>query len=84
MDLRYVKIATGEPVGFEVHIKPLFRASDRQSMSFALDLWSYDDVRAHAADIGRRLQDGSMPCDGAWSAARIEVFQRWTDTGLRP
>ena len=73
-----------EQVGFEAHIKPLFRASDRQSMSFALDLWSYDDVRAHAADIGRRLQDGSMPCDGAWSAARIEVFQRWTDTGLRP
>ncbi len=74
----------GEPVGFEAHIKPLFRASDRQSMSFALDLWSYDDVRAHAAEIVRRLQDGSMPCDGAWSAARIEVFQRWTDTGLRP
>jgi CDGSH-type Zn-finger protein/truncated hemoglobin YjbI len=76
--------APGEPVGFAAHIKPLFRASDRQSMSFALDLWSYDDVRAHAADIVRRLQDGSMPCDGAWSAARIEVFQRWADTGLLP
>ncbi len=74
----------GEEVGFEAHIKPLFRASDRQSMSFALDLWSYDDVRAHAADIVRRLQDGSMPCDGAWSAARIAVFQRWADTGLKP
>ncbi len=74
----------GEPVGFQAHIKPLFRARDRQSMSFALDLWAYDDVRAHAADIVRRLQDGSMPCDGAWSAARIEVFRRWTETGLRP
>ena len=76
--------ARRQPVGFAAHIKPLFRARDRQSMSFAFDLWSYDDVRAHAADIARRLQDGSMPCDGAWSAARIEVFQRWADTGLRP
>ncbi len=74
----------GEEVGFAAHIKPLFRARDQQSMSFALDLWSYEDVRAHAADIVRRLRDGSMPCDGAWSAARIEVFQRWADTGLRP
>jgi hypothetical protein len=74
----------GQPVGFAAHIKSLFRARDRQSMSFAFDLWSYDDVRAHATEIARRLQDGSMPCDGAWSAARIEVFQRWVDTGLQP
>jgi CDGSH-type Zn-finger protein/truncated hemoglobin YjbI len=74
----------GQPVGFAAHIKPLFRARDRQSMSFAFDLWSYDDVRAHAADIEQRLHDGTMPCDGAWSAARIEVFKRWADTGLRP
>jgi CDGSH-type Zn-finger protein/truncated hemoglobin YjbI len=74
----------GQAVGFAAHIKPLFRARDRQSMSFAFDLWSYDDVRAHAADIARRLHDGTMPCDGTWSAARIEVFQRWADTGLQP
>ena len=74
----------GQPVGFAAHIKPLFRDRDRQSMRFVFDLWSYDDVRAHAADIARRLHDGTMPCDGAWSAARIEVFQRWADTGVRP
>jgi CDGSH-type Zn-finger protein/truncated hemoglobin YjbI len=74
----------GQPVGFAADIKPLFRASDRQSMSFAFDLWSYDDVRTHATEIARRLQDGSMPCDGAWSAARTDVFQRWVDTGLQP
>jgi hypothetical protein len=71
-------------VGFAAHIKPLFRARDQQSMSFAFDLWSYDDVRAHAADIAQRLRDGTMPCDGAWSAARNEVFQRWIETGLQP
>jgi len=56
---------------------------DRQSMSFAFDLWSYDDVRTRAADILSRLQAGSMPCDGAWSAAKVEIFQRWIDTGAQ-
>jgi CDGSH-type Zn-finger protein/truncated hemoglobin YjbI len=73
-----------QPVGFADTIQPLFRQRDRQSMSFSFDLWSYDDVRAHATDILVRLQDGSMPCDGAWTAARIEVFQRWTETGMQP
>jgi len=71
-------------VSFAAHIKPLFRESDRKSMSFAFDLWSADDVRGHATDILKRLQDGSMPCDGAWPAAKIEVFQRWTETGMQP
>ena len=73
-----------QAVGFAAHIKPLFRQRDRQSMSFAFDLWSYKDVQAHAADIAQRLTEGSMPCDGAWPAARTEVFQRWIDTGLQP
>ena len=71
-------------MSFAAHIKPLFRERDRQSMSFAFDLWSADDVRGHATDILKRLQDGSMPCDGAWPAAKIEVFQRWTETGMQP
>jgi truncated hemoglobin YjbI len=74
----------GEPVGFAAHIRPLFRERDRQSMSFVFDLWSGDDVRAHAAEILQRLQDGSMPCDGAWPADRIEVFARWRDSGMQP
>jgi hypothetical protein len=73
-----------QPVGFAAHIRPLFRQQDRQSMSFAFDLWSFDDVRARATDILTRLQEGSMPCDGAWPAEKIEVFKRWADTGMRP
>ena len=73
----------GEPVSFAAHIKPMFRAKDRQSMQFALDLWSYDDVRAHAADILGRLDDGTMPCDGASPAAQAEVFRRWTESGTQ-
>ena len=76
--------APGEPVSFGTHIRPLFRDRDRQSMSFAFDLWSADDVRAHAAGILQRLRDGSMPCDGTWPAAQIAVFQRWTESGMQP
>jgi CDGSH-type Zn-finger protein/truncated hemoglobin YjbI len=75
--------APGEPVSFAAHIKPLFRQRDRQSMSFAFDLWSYGEVRTRAADILARLRDGSMPCDGAWPAAKLEIFQRWIDTGTQ-
>ncbi len=71
-----------EPVSFAAHIKPLFREHDRKSMTFAFDLWSRDDAQAHAADILARLADGTMPCDGAWPAERVEVFRRWTELGF--
>jgi CDGSH-type Zn-finger protein/truncated hemoglobin YjbI len=73
-----------ETVSFEANIKPLFREHDRKSMSFAFDLWSRDDVQAHAAAILGRLRDGTMPCDGAWPPEKIEVFQRWTESGFQP
>jgi CDGSH-type Zn-finger protein/truncated hemoglobin YjbI len=71
----------GEPVSFATHVKPMFRAKDRQSMLFAFDLWSYDDVRAHAADVLARVASGSMPCDGAWPDAQVQAFRRWTESG---
>ena len=74
----------GGTVSFATHIKPLFRARDRQSMSFAFDLWSFQDVRAHAAAILDQVQGGSMPCDGAWSSDKVAAFKRWTDSGLLP
>jgi CDGSH-type Zn-finger protein/truncated hemoglobin YjbI len=73
--------AEGEPISFAEHIKPLFRSSDRQSMSFAFDLWSYDDVSQHGDAILQRLDEGSMPCDGAWPAERVEAFRTWVATG---
>jgi CDGSH-type Zn-finger protein/truncated hemoglobin YjbI/ferredoxin len=74
---------SGEPVSFERHVKPLFRERDRKSMRFAFDLWSHADVTRNADGILARLQDGSMPCDGAWPGERTEVFKRWTETGMR-
>jgi hypothetical protein len=76
--------AAAEPVSFERHIRPLFRQRDRQSMRFALDLWSYDEVRAHAADILDRVRGGSMPCDAPWPGDRVETFARWVDSGMPP
>jgi CDGSH-type Zn-finger protein/truncated hemoglobin YjbI len=73
-----------ETVSFATHVKPLFRESDRKSMSFAFDLWSLEDVRTHGTGILGRLRDGSMPCDGAWPAEKIDVFARWLDTGTQP
>jgi hypothetical protein len=70
-----------EPVSFEQHVRPLFRERDRQSMRFAFDLWSHDDVGKHADAILDRLQAGTMPCDGAWPEERVEVFKRWLDSG---
>jgi hypothetical protein len=53
-------------------------------MTFVFDLWAYDDVRQHARAILERLRNGSMPCDGVWPAERIEAFERWATTGMRP
>jgi Ferritin-like len=70
-----------EPLHFEERIKPLFRERDRDSMQFAFDLWSVDDVSTHADAILERLEAGTMPCDGAWPAERIAVFRQWIEAG---
>jgi CDGSH-type Zn-finger protein/truncated hemoglobin YjbI len=69
----------GETPCFADHIRPLFREMDRNSMRFAFDLWSESDLRTHGQAILGRLRAGTMPCDGAWSAEKIAVFQRWLE-----
>jgi Ferritin-like len=76
-----VMSADGETVSFANDIQPLFREGDRKAMRFAFDLWSYDDVAGNADGILARLQEGSMPCDGAWPAERVDVFRRWVEGG---
>jgi hypothetical protein len=73
--------ATEDPISFEQHIKPLFRERDRQSMKWAFDLWSHDDVAGNSEAILGRLRGGTMPCDGAWPDERIAVFQAWVEAG---
>jgi hypothetical protein len=76
-------VSTGvhEPVSFEAQIRPLFREGDRKSMEFAFDLWSHDDVGENADAILGRLENGTMPCDGAWPQEQVELFRRWIDDG---
>ena len=71
-----------EPLSFAPHIKPLFRRMDRESMCFVFDLWSHLDVSAHAPQILSRLENGTMPCDGAWPKERVELFRRWIGSGM--
>jgi hypothetical protein len=72
------------PVSFAESVKPLFRESDRSAMSWAFDLWSYDDVSANADEIATQLETGSMPCDGAWPSEQVDVFRRWVADGKQP
>ena len=76
--------SANEPVSYERDVKTLFRPKDQQSMLRHFDLWSYDDVSAHADAILGRLRAGNMPCDGAWPDASVALFQRWIDGGKAP
>ena len=73
-----------DAVTYARDIRPLFRERDVNSMSFAFDLSSYDDVRANAEEIYRRLADGSMPCDQRWPTEDVERFRTWIDNGSPP
>jgi hypothetical protein len=66
---------------YATDIKPLFRERDRGSMLRYFDLWSYEDVVQNKDAILERLNDGDMPCDGAWPAEQIELFRDWVTTG---
>ena len=66
---------------FAQDIRPLFRDSDIQRMSFAFDLSKYEDVKDNAAAISERLSDGSMPCDGPWPEDRVSLFRQWMSEG---
>ena len=71
-------------MGFETEIKPLFRELDRHEMDFVFDLWSYEDVRQHAASILERIVDGTMPCDVSWPAEQIDALRAWIADGCLP
>jgi len=73
--------ATPMQISFEENVRDMFRPKDRQAMQYAFDLWSYDDVAAHADAILARVRAGTMPCDGTWSKEQVDAFQAWIDAG---
>jgi len=74
----------GAAPSFENDIQSLFRDKDRARMEWAFDLWNYQDVKNNAPGILERLEDGDMPCDGAWEDDQIGLFRRWMDGGMAP
>lgn len=75
-------MATENIPSFAQDIKPMFRVIDRRSMTFAFDLWDYNDVRTHAEEILDRVTEGTMPCDVQWSDEEIAQFTRWIEGGM--
>ena len=71
----------GRTVSFATDVRPLFREKDRNSMQSHFDLWSHDDVRNAASRILTKLEDGTMPCDGAWPQDQVDLFRRWIEEG---
>jgi len=80
-DKEAIVVSESNPT-FTNAVQPLFRERDRKAMKFAFDLGSYEDVKQNAEGILQRLEDGSMPCDGAWSPEQIDVFRRWVAGGM--
>ena len=73
-------------ISFATDIRPLFRDSpDVDAMKrVGLDLSSYEDVKAKASEIYSTVEEGSMPCDGAWPKEQVAMFKRWMDDGMQP
>jgi len=68
---------------FATDIKPMFTAMDRNHMLGAFDLWNYDDVKKHASDIYRTVEDGSMPPsdsgEARWTPDKVARFKSWME-----
>lgn len=70
---------------FAANVKPMFTVMDRNHMLGAFDLWDYDDVKKHASDIYRTVEEGSMPPpdsgEARWTPEMVARFKNWTDQG---
>jgi hypothetical protein len=41
----------------------------------------FDDVKANADAILTAVRTGSMPCDTPWSTEKVDLLERWVDSG---
>ena len=70
---------------FELHIRPLFRALDREHMQSRFDLWHYEDVVTHVDLILSRVATDmpSLATGGPWPEEWVALLRRWRDEGLK-
>jgi hypothetical protein len=77
-------------VSFVNDIRRLFTDEDINHMSTHFDLSSYDDNKANAANILKRLKgEGGLrrmppPPRPAWSSDQIKLYQQWITDGCEP
>ncbi len=84
--MRDVAASGGRTPYFELHIRPMIRVLDRENMIAVagLDLWDYNQVKAHADLIITHLNSDMPPVNygGPWPQEWITLFQRWKDAGF--
>ncbi len=75
---------------FELHIRPLFRATDRAHMRVQIDLSDYDRIVDNADRLLLHLKGerdhALMPplhAGGPWPDEWVRLFQRWMETGFK-
>lgn len=75
---------------FELHILPLFRATDHEHMRVQVDLWDYDQVVNNVDRIlGHLKAERDRPLmpplgsGGPWPDEWVQLFQRWKNTGFK-
>jgi hypothetical protein len=70
---------------FELHIRPLFRALDREHMRSMFDLWRYEDVASHVDSILSRVAVDmpTLATGGPWPEEWVTLLRRWRDEGLK-
>jgi len=73
---------TTQELSYEMDIQDLFSQRDQEAMLIQFDLWDVDDVRENADAILDQVSTGRMPCYGAWSQDKVDLFRRWMDQGM--
>jgi len=73
---------TTQELSYEMDIQDLFSQRDQEAMLIQFDLWDVDDVRENADAIFDQVSTGRMPCYGAWSQDKVDLFRRWMDQGM--
>jgi hypothetical protein len=75
---------------FELHIRPMFRATDREHMQRMFgdefDLWDYETVKGSIDNIIDSIELKSMPPDdsgGPWPPEWILLLHRWKLSGFK-
>lgn len=83
------------PIRYQIHIRPLFSAMDREHMSFFIDLWDtsafYTADGKPKMDIINKIYEhvgpgGDMPPvthGGLWPQEWQNLYRRWIDEGCQ-